>query len=163
MNLERPISIDKEIANYWTRYYSSKAKSGGGLPGFRGDLRFGQGLVSGNVQYGDGFLDIFKSIALPIVKYFGKKGASTLAQVGSDALSGENLLESIKKRGKDTAEDIVQDAAKRATRFIQTGKGHFKRGYTKKRKSYKKSKHPTKKGRKRTARKSRSAKNKFFL
>lgn len=127
MNYERPISFDKTASAYWTRYYTSQARSGGSLPAFRGELRQGLGLwgenYSAKLQSGDGFFQTLKSFALPIVKYLGMRGADTLVKAGSDAIGGENFVESLKRRGKRTAETIVDDAAERATKFIKTGKG----------------------------------------
>lgn len=131
MNYERPISFDKTASAYWTRYYASQARSGGSLPAFRGELRQGLGLwgenYSAKLQSGDGFFSSLKSFALPIVKYLGMKGADTLIKAGSDALGGENLVNSLKRRGQAAAEAIVDDTAARATKFIKTGKGKTRR------------------------------------
>jgi len=105
--------IDEPV-NLWTKYYTQQAITGYGINGFYGDI----------YQRGDGLWgDLFRKIALPVIKYLGRKGASTLIKAGGDALAGENFVNSLKKHGKATAQDIVSDTADRATTFLQTGKG----------------------------------------
>ena len=118
-NFESPVHFDRETSALWSKYYTGRSQSGSGIPGYYGDYY---------QQYGNGWLgNIFKRFALPVVKYFGKKAASTLVRAGGDALSGENFLESLKQRGKETAKDIVSDASGRASEFLQTGKGRRRR------------------------------------
>ena len=161
MNFERPINFDKEEAAYWIKYYSSKSKSGGALPGFRGVIRAGRGTRGGNfdnydLNDGTGFLDVFKGFILPVVKYLGLRGADTLGRAASDAIGGESFVESLKKRGKSSVEGIVEDAANRATKYIKTGTGR-RRGakkaiFHKKRKTSRKKSQKTKKKRRSTRR-----------
>jgi hypothetical protein len=131
MNFERPIHFDKDASAVWIKYYTGQSRSGSGIPGYYGDI----------YQRGSGIWGtLFRKLALPVIKYFGKKGASTLVKAGSAALSGENFVESLKKHGKEAATDIVSDAAKRATTFIQTGKGKKRSRKPKKNKRNKKRK-----------------------
>ena len=161
MNLERPINLDKESALYWGKYYGSKAKTGGSVPGFRGDIRFGRGLwgenLQNDVQEVKGVIaNVARKYALPIVKYFGRKGASVLVRAGADALDGENFVKSLKKRGRESAATIAEDAGARISKFIKTGSGHHKysrKGKISRRKKYRK-KAPVKKI-KRTRRKNK--------
>ena len=103
-------------SNPYINYYVDQA--GTGIGGFQG-ARF---------QRGQGFFgNVFKSAILPLLKYFGKQALSTGVDVAKDALSGENVLDSLKTRGKRTMQDIATDAAARATRFAQTGTGTRKR------------------------------------
>lgn len=118
MNFERPIHFTKETSAVWSKYYTGQSRAGSGIPGYYGDI-----YQRGNGLWGN----IFRKFALPVVKYFGKKAATSLVKAGSDALSGENFVESLKKRGKETAKDIVSDAAERATTYLQTGKGRRRR------------------------------------
>jgi len=102
--------------DHYKNYYVNQA--GSGISGYEGT----------RYQRGSGFFgNIFRSAILPLLKYLGKKAASTGVQVASDALSGQNVLESLKSRGKEAAGGLVDDAAVRATKFIQTGKGSRKR------------------------------------
>lgn len=144
---KRPIFYDEENMRALSNYYTRKAKTGSGLGGFSAPpYQDGDGLGGFSAppyQDGDGFIDFFKAFGLPIIKYFGRKGASTLVKAGSEALAGENFVESLKKNAKSTAENVVNDAAVRATKFIQTGKGHKKR----KRSSRNKAKKSRKSGR----------------
>ena len=99
-------------------YYSNQ--SGSGVAGFHG-----QQFQS--VQVGSGFGSVLKSIFLPILKYLGPKILSTGADVAKDAISGENIVQSLKRRGKEAAQTIAGDAAERATRFALMGKGKRRR------------------------------------
>ena len=99
-------------SNPYINYYVNQA--GSGIGGFQG-ARF---------QRGQGFFgNVFKSAILPLLKYFGRKALTTGVDVARDAISGENILDSIKTRGKKTMRNIASDAASRATRFAQTGTG----------------------------------------
>ena len=102
--------------NPYITYYSNQA--GSGISGFQG-VRF---------QRGAGFFgNVFKSAILPLLKYFGRQALSTGTEIATDALDGENVLESMKKRGKQAAKNIAMDASDRAQRFVQTGKGRKRR------------------------------------
>ena len=102
--------------NPYIHYYSQQA--GTGIAGFQG-VRF---------QRGAGFFgNIFRSAILPVLKYFGKTALNTGVQVAGDAIGGENVLESLRNRGKQAARTIANDAAERATRFAQTGTGKRRR------------------------------------
>jgi len=99
-------------SNPYINYYVNQA--GSGIGGFQG-VRF---------QGGQGFFgNVFKSAILPLLRYFGKQALTTGVDVAKDALSGENVLDSIKTRGKRTMKNIASDAAARATRYAQTGTG----------------------------------------
>ncbi len=102
--------------NPYISYYINQA--GSGISGYDG-TRF---------QRGNGFFgSIFKNAILPVLKYLGKKAAATGAQVATDTLSGDNIFNSIKSRGKRTFQDIAEDAGNRAIQFAQTGKGKKRR------------------------------------
>jgi hypothetical protein len=128
------------LANPYLNYYTNQA--GSGLSGYDG-VRF---------QRRNGFFsNIFRSAILPVMKYLGRNLANTGIKVASDALSGENVLESLKTRGKETAQTIAEDAGNRLTKFAQTGTGRrrrFKRNNNSKRipksKSKKRRKQPNK-------------------
>ena len=60
---------------------------------------------------------------MPLLKYLGPQAVALGADVATDAISGENVLDSLKSRGKTTARSIASDAGDRAKRFAQTGKG----------------------------------------
>jgi len=113
MDFKNPVHFSNENSQVWKNYYVSRSQSGNGLPGFRGY----------EFQKGGGFWGNLFSKVLPIVKYLGKKGAQTLLRVGADAVAGDNVVESLKKQGKVTAQDIAHDVADRATTYAQTGKG----------------------------------------
>ena len=99
-------------SNPYITYYVNQA--GSGIGGFQG-ARF---------QRGQGFFgNVFKSAILPLLRYFGKQALTTGVDVAKDALSGENILDSIKTRGKRTMRNMASDAATRATKYAQTGTG----------------------------------------
>ena len=103
-------------SNPYTNYYVNQA--GSGIGGFQG-VRF---------QRGQGFFgNIFKSAIMPLLKYLGPKLLKTGASVASDAISGENVLQSLKTHGKSAARDIASDVGERAVRFAQTGRGRKRR------------------------------------
>jgi hypothetical protein len=102
-------------SNPYTNYYVNQA--GSGLAGYKG-VRF---------QRGNGlFTDIFKNALMPILRYLGKRTLETGTGIYEDAIKGENILQSTKKRFKKTAQEIAGDVAERATRFAQTGEGRKK-------------------------------------
>lgn len=108
-------------SNPYTNYYVNQA--GSGISGFQG-VRF---------QRGQGFFgNIFKSAILPLLKYLGPKILNTGASIASDAIEGENVMSSLKKRGKAAAMQMSGDVANRALKFAQTGKGRKRRRKTNK-------------------------------
>jgi hypothetical protein len=111
-------------------YYDEQA--GSGLPGF----------VGNRYQRGNGFFGrIFKSAILPLMKYLGKQAVATGADIAQDALDGQSIKESVKKRGREALTTIGTAGVKRAKHFVQTGKGRKRRKKsTKKVKSKRKSK-----------------------
>lgn len=103
-------------SNPFINYYVNQA--GTGIGGFQG-VRF---------QRGQGFFgNVYRNAILPLLKYFGKKALNTGMEVAGDAIDGENVLESLKTRGKRTVQDIASDAGERAKRFAQTGTGRKRR------------------------------------
>ena len=104
-DFERPVFFDKESANEWSNYYTKKSKIGSGIAGYHGDL----------YQRGSGIFGDILRASLPIIKYLGKKTAGTFIKASSDALSGDNFVESLKRHGKQTAKDIVGEVAEKAT------------------------------------------------
>jgi hypothetical protein len=136
-------------SNPYKNYYSNQA--GSGIGGFQG-VQF---------QRGAGFFgNVFKNAILPLLKYMGKQAINTGAMVAEDALSGQNVLESMKARGKMSARNIASDAAKRMDKFAQTGTGRKRKNrsnipvFIQKRKRIGRSKLP-----KKARRKSKSPKN----
>ena len=109
----KPNSSQNTFSNYYIN------QSGSGVSGFQGQ-RFQ------SVQVGQGFGSVLKSLFLPILKYLGPKLLTTGVEVAKDAISGERFVPSLKRRGKETAQLIAEDAAERATRFAQTGSGRRK-------------------------------------
>ena len=106
----------KMSSNPYINYYVNQA--GSGIGGFQG-VRF---------QRGQGFFgNIFKSAIMPLLKYLGPKLLKTGASVASDAISGENVLQSLKTHGKSAARDIASDVSERTARFAQTGTGRKRR------------------------------------
>src|SRR5882757_577223 len=99
-------------SNPYINYYANQA--GTGIGGFQG-ARF---------QKGHGFFgNVFKNAIMPLLKYLGPKAVALGSDVATDAISGENVLESLKSRGNSTARRIASDAGQRALKFAQTGKG----------------------------------------
>jgi hypothetical protein len=99
-------------SNPYKNYYSNQA--GSGIGGFQG-VQF---------QRGAGFFgNVFKNAIFPLLKYFGKQAINTGAKVAEDAISGQNVLESMKARGKLASRGIAADAAERMTKYAQTGTG----------------------------------------
>ena len=114
-NFENPIFFNKDNAHTLSDYYTKKSKYGAGIPGYHGDI-----FQRGNGLWGD----IFRA-SLPIVKYLGKQTANTLIRTGSDVISGENFIDSLKKQSKGTVKNIVDDIAEKASTTI-TGNGKHK-------------------------------------
>lgn len=135
----------------YTNYYVNQA--GTGIGGFQGSERF-------PIHRGSGFFgNIWKNAIMPLLKYLGPKIIKTGASVASDAIAGENVLQSLKSHGKTAARDIASDVGTRAARFAQTGTGRKRRrsvriAHAKKRKIVKSTKRKRKRiGRKRVGRK----------
>lgn len=100
----------------YTDYYMYQA--GSGLEGFAGY----------KYQRGHGFFgNIFRNILKPLGIYLGKQALSTGIDVGKDLLQGENIKESLKKRGKQTAKRVLDDSYERATDMFQKGQGKQRR------------------------------------
>ena len=86
-------------SNPYLNYYAKQA--GTGITGFQG-ARF---------QRGHGFFgNVFKNAVMPLLKYLGPQAVALGADVATDAISGENVLDSLKSRGKTTARRIESDA-----------------------------------------------------
>ena len=103
-------------SNPYINYYVNQA--GSGIGGFQG-VRF---------QRGQGFFgNFFRNAVMPLLKYLGPKILKTGTSIASDAIAGENVLQSLKTHGKEAARDIASDVGDRVTRFAQTGTGNRKR------------------------------------
>ena len=75
-------------------------------------------------QRGHGFFGrLISGTVLPLLRYLGKKALGTATHVATDYLSGENIKKSIKRRGKETASNVLEDLSNK----IQKGEG-IKRG-----------------------------------
>ena len=107
----KPFSFGDDSGGTMRSYYYNQA--GSGVGGFAG-ARF---------QRGHGWGSFF----MPLLKYLGPKILSTGANIASDAIAGQNVLESLKTRGKKLSRDVAHDAADRVERYAQTGKGKRRR------------------------------------
>ena len=140
-NFENPVHFNRDATQVWSDYYTKRSKNGSGLPGYHGDIyQRGYGLWG----------DIFK-MALPVVKYLGVKTADTLLRSGSDALKGADFVDSLKKRGKAAAGNIVDDIADKAVSLGGNGEKNYN---LRKRKKPSKSKKKTSNKRRKNRRKS---------
>ena len=70
--------------------------------------------------------------------YLGKQALNTGIGIAQDAVAGDNILASTKRRIKRTAQDMAGDAAERANKFAQTGEGRKRRRRRRKPKQKKK-------------------------
>jgi len=137
------------MSNSYINYYLNQA--GSGLSAFEG-VRY---------QRGNGFFGrLLSGAILPALRFLGRKALSTGVDVGMDALEGNNIKESIKRRSKKAAKDVASAALNRAQRYVQTGRGKrlpilmSNLQPIKRKKSIKRSK-PAKKARKNSAPKKR--------
>ena len=141
--------------NPYIKYYVNQA--GTGIGGFEG-ARF---------QKGHGFFgNVFKSAILPLLKYLGPKALSLGADVATDAITGENILSSLKTRGKSTAQNIAGDIGSRVTRFAQTGEGKRRKSKRSTKRKIRKSKNPVKRSKRNISTKRtpvKSVKSSVFL
>jgi hypothetical protein len=123
MDFEHPVYFSKDASQAWGNYYAKKSKIGSGIPGYRGDIdQRGRGL------YGEGFWDSIVRFGLPIVKYLGPKIANTFIRASSDAIQGENFMDSLKKQGKSTVKDIASDIVNKTTSKLSGSGKRRKRG-----------------------------------
>ena len=77
-------------------------------------------------QKGNGFFGrLISGFALPLLKYFGRQGIEAVGNVVSDIKENPEakLSDIIKKQAKSSLSKMTDDGAKRAKKFIQTGKG----------------------------------------
>src|SRR5882757_118088 len=103
----KPFSFGDSSGGSMKSYYYDQAGSGVG------------GFAGARYQRGNGWGNFF----MPLLKYLGPKILNTGASIASDAIAGENILDSLKTRGKKFSRDVAHDAAERAERYAQTGKG----------------------------------------
>lgn len=97
-------------SNPYTSYYVNQC--GSGIVAYQGVRQ----------QKGFGFFSkIFSSTILPALKYFGKKGLSTAANVVEDTIDGRDIKESIKDRGLSTLKEVGREATKKARDYSQRG------------------------------------------
>lgn len=99
----------------WASFYSRNQK--------------GEGFVGLPYQRGGGLGSIFRGIfraLLPIAKSAGKtigrQALRTGAEIASDVLSGSNLKDSVKRRGRAAAATLATKAAKKIQRGGRLGK-----------------------------------------
>ena len=130
-------------------YYARQA--GSGLGGFAG-VRY---------QKGDGFFGrMMSGTVLPIIKrvlpYLGKTVLNTASDIFGDVSQGEKFKESFKRRFKDTAGQVGEDALSKMKQLTGAGRRRRRRkkcSPPKRKAKIPKKKRPTKKkGRKRKAR-----------
>lgn len=136
------------MVNSYDEYYIEQAGSGftpyQGLPYQRGHGFFGS---------------LFSSIIKPLGRYFGKQALNTGVRLGSDVLSGENVMESLKRNLKKTGEKVLDDGYGRIKKFAQTGKGRRRRKRRRTKINMKNLKiKPRKKNKRRTKKKTKSVK-----
>jgi len=104
------------MINPYTEYYINQA--GTGLTAFEG------------IQYqrGHGFFgDFWSNYLKPLGKYLGKKALGTVANIGTEIIDGENVVQTLKSNLKKAGREVYDDGVERTKKFIQTGKGRRKR------------------------------------
>jgi hypothetical protein len=109
--------LEDEMSNDLVNYYENQA--GSGIPGFHG-VKY---------QRGHGFFGRLLSKAVyPMLRFFGKQALNTGINVASDVIKDKkNFKESIKRRGIESGQNILDAGLKRAIRFQQTGEGKRRR------------------------------------
>jgi hypothetical protein len=118
------------MTNELIPYYQSQA--GSGISGFQG-IKY---------QRGHGFFGRLLAKAIyPLLRFFGKQALNTGINVATDVIKDKrNFKQSLKTRGRETGQNILEAGLKRAQRFQQTGEGGGKRRRkTRKRKNVNKS------------------------
>ena len=93
-------------------------------------------------QRGLGFGSFFKKIAIPKAKYLGKHLLRTGVTVGADILANQKPKEAVKRRFKETVQDIAEEGLEKLKqsgsgykrRRRSTVKSKYKKGIVKKRK-----------------------------
>jgi hypothetical protein len=110
---------------YLLHYYLEQARGGGQRGGGFSPFEVYQGH---RFQTGYGIFGNILRFVLPFVKSLdiGKTALSTGTNVLGDVLAGENLKESLKKRGKTAATDIAKRAFDNLTTHL--GKGATRQG-----------------------------------
>lgn len=131
-------------------YYANQA--GSGLGGFAG-VRY---------QMGDGFFGrMMSGTVLPIIKrvlpYLGRTALSTAKDIVSDVSQGEKFKESFRKRLKNSANKVGEDAMTKVKQLTGSGRRR-KRRWVAKPKAKAKSKRKAKASRKKTKKKRRRSK-----
>jgi hypothetical protein len=105
------------MTNELIDYYESQA--GSGIPGFQG-VRY---------QRGSGFFGRLLSKAIyPMLRFFGKQALNTGINVASDVIKdNKKIKDSLKRRGMETGENIIEAGLNRFRQFKQTGEGKRRR------------------------------------
>lgn len=98
---------------FWLAYYKQQAaQSGHGLDGFHGlPYQRGAGLGSFFRSLFSMAIPVIKRAASSTAKVVGKQALSTIGKVATDVSSGHNFKESVVKRGKEAASNILQESA----------------------------------------------------
>jgi len=111
-------------ADHYVRYYLDQ-QQGNGMPVF-----VGTPWMRGYGQIGFGLGGLFKSLAravMPMVKSgakaLGRSALNTGTSVLKDVVSGKDLKQAIKARGKEALTDAKDKAINRFQTFAQTGSG----------------------------------------
>lgn len=137
------------MTNPYVVYYSNQA--GSGLQGFTG----------AKYQHGRGFMGrLFRSTILPALKFLGKRGLKTGADLATDVLAGEDFKVSAKKRLKETGLDVLDAAASSAKKKMTGGRKKRKKAAKKTDSTPKKKKKKAKKGKKTTKKKKKKTESK---
>lgn len=105
--------------NPYINYYDKQAETGqvgGSITAF----------TAPRYQTGFGFRSMLTNF-LPFVKNAGKTLLNSGVGIGNDILSGENVMQSLKKRGKAAATGLAEDACEELARQKQSGGGGTKR------------------------------------
>lgn len=95
--------------------FPNKKQTGKGMIAFKG-VRY---------QRGNGiFSSLMKNAVFPLLRYIGVNGFAKMGEFAKEAIENPSELKSIAKRKlKEVAGKAIDDGAKRAKKFVQTGKG----------------------------------------
>ena len=76
-------------------------------------------------QHGNGFFSgLMKRAIVPFLKYIGSKSLNTIGEFASEAVRDPDNFKAIAKRkALEMTGDVLEDAGKRAKKFVQTGQG----------------------------------------
>lgn len=98
---------------FWLTYYRQQAaQSGHGLDGFRGlPYQRGAGLGSFFRSLFSMAIPVLKRAASSTAKRVGKQALSALGRVAADVTSGQSWKDSLAKRSKESAANVLHESA----------------------------------------------------